>query len=103
MCSNENMGHELPADLDPASWAWLPGVDCLTGWKGAREIAWRLNAALSGVGLPAEQMDACAGSLADGRGVVKLAGTPQAAMWLAVLLESIATEHAEESPGEGAA
>ncbi|MCN9239473.1 hypothetical protein NGF19_01520 [Streptomyces sp. RY43-2] len=66
---------------------WVPGVDYMTGWKEAREVADRLNRALLDVGFELSVVRAVAATNEDGRGVVRLAGWPDAVNRLAQLLE----------------
>lgn len=66
---------------------WVPGVDYIAGWRGAREAADRLNRALLGVGFELSDVRAVASTNEDGRGVVRLAGWPDAVDRLAQLLE----------------
>ncbi|MFI8092725.1 hypothetical protein ACIF9R_31120 [Streptomyces sp. NPDC086080] len=69
---------------------WVPGVDYVSGWRTAREAADRLNRALLGVGFELSAVRAVASTDGDGRGVVRLAGRPEAAELLAGLLEGLA-------------
>ncbi|MFF3893448.1 hypothetical protein ACFYY3_09740 [Streptomyces sp. NPDC001812] len=69
---------------------WVPGVDYVSGWRTAREAADRLNRALLGVGIELSAVRAVASTDGDGRGVVRLAGRPEAAELLAGLLEGLA-------------
>ncbi|MEU8974705.1 hypothetical protein AB0D11_36530 [Streptomyces monashensis] len=75
---------------------WAPGVDYMAGWRKARDAADRLNRALLGVGFELSVVRAVASTDEDGRGVVRLAGWPDAAERLAQFLET----HAD---GEGGA
>jgi hypothetical protein len=68
---------------------WLPGVDYMAGWRGAREAADRLNRALHGAGLELSQVRAVASTDERGLGVVRVAGWPDAVERLAVLLEAV--------------
>ncbi|MFE4815246.1 hypothetical protein ACFRFU_02200 [Streptomyces sp. NPDC056704] len=68
---------------------WVPGVDYVAGWRGARETADRLNRALLGAGFELSQMRAVASTDERGLGVVRMAGWPDAAERLAVLLEAV--------------
>ncbi|GAA2446778.1 hypothetical protein [Streptomyces glaucus] len=67
---------------------WTPGVDYIGGWREAREAADRLNRALLDVGFELSTMRAVASTDDKGRGVVRLAGWPDAVNRLAALLES---------------
>lgn len=67
---------------------WVPGVDYITGWRAAREAADRLNRALIGAGFELSAVRAVAGTDETGRGVVRLAGWPDAVDRLAELLEA---------------
>ncbi|MEU5090289.1 MULTISPECIES: hypothetical protein [unclassified Streptomyces] len=69
---------------------WTPGVDYIAGWRGARESADRLNRALIGAGFELSSVRAVASTDEAGRGVVRLAGRPDAVDRLAALLESAA-------------
>ncbi|MYX26909.1 hypothetical protein GTY75_09545 [Streptomyces sp. SID8381] len=69
---------------------WTPGVDYVAGWREARETADRLNRALLGVGFELSAVRAVASTDDRGRGVVRLAGRPDAVDRLAALLESVA-------------
>ncbi|MED7824169.1 hypothetical protein [Streptomyces chiangmaiensis] len=67
---------------------WVSSVDYIAGWREAREAADRLNGALLGVGFELSVVRAVAWTNEDGRGVVRLAGWPDAANRLARLLET---------------
>jgi hypothetical protein len=69
---------------------WVPGVDYIAGWRGARAAADRLNRALLGAGFELSDVRAVASTNEDGRGVVRLAGWPDAVDRLAQLLEAAA-------------
>ncbi|MFE2534218.1 hypothetical protein [Streptomyces sp. NPDC059371] len=69
---------------------WVRGVDYMAGWRVARESADRLNRALLGVGLERSEVRAVASTDEEGRGVVRLAGIPDAVGRLAQLLEALA-------------
>ncbi|MFF4757098.1 hypothetical protein [Streptomyces sp. NPDC001292] len=69
---------------------WVPGVDYVAGWREAREVADRLNRALLGAGFELSAVRAVASTGEDGRGVVRLAGWPDAVDRLAGLLEALA-------------
>ncbi|MFG3031139.1 hypothetical protein ACGFZJ_21800 [Streptomyces sp. NPDC048253] len=69
---------------------WVRGVDYMAGWRVARESADRLNQALLGAGVDLSQVRAVASTDEDGRGVVRLAGLPDAVDRLAQLLEALA-------------
>ncbi|KAA0932454.1 hypothetical protein FGF04_25925 [Streptomyces apricus] len=69
--------------------SWVPGVDYLAGWRDAREAADRLNRALLGSGFEMSDVRAVASTNGDGRGVVRVAGRPDAAERLAGLLETL--------------
>ncbi|MGQ4383385.1 hypothetical protein ACN6LB_008550 [Streptomyces sp. SAS_270] len=75
---------------------WVPGVDYVAGWCVAREAADRLNRAFLGAGFELSEVRAVASTAEDGRGVVRVAGWPDAAARLAGLLEAVAS-------GEGGA
>ncbi|MFD5699544.1 hypothetical protein [Streptomyces lasiicapitis] len=70
---------------------WVPGVDYLAGWREAREAADRLNRALLGVDFEPSEVRCVASTDEDGRGLVRLAGSPGAVDRLAGLLESAAS------------
>ncbi|QDQ11311.1 hypothetical protein [Streptomyces spectabilis] len=70
---------------------WVPGVDYLAGWRAAREVADRLNRALLGAGFELSEMRCVASTDEDGRGLVRLAGSPSAVALLSGLLESAAS------------
>ncbi|WP_406480139.1 hypothetical protein [Streptomyces sp. NBC_01615] len=69
---------------------WVPGVDYMAGWLGARESADRLNRALLGAGFELSEVRAVASTDESGRGVVRVAGWPGTVERLAVLLEAVA-------------
>jgi hypothetical protein len=69
---------------------WVPGVDYMAGWRGAREAADRLNRALLGAGFELSQVRAIASTDECGLGVVRMAGWPDAVERLAELLETVA-------------
>ncbi|MEV0225867.1 hypothetical protein [Streptomyces sp. NPDC050704] len=73
---------------------WVPGVDYMAGWRHAREAADRLNRALLSAGFELSDVRAVASTNEDGRGVVRMAGWPDAVMRLAQRLEA---------PGDGGA
>ncbi|MFI0271119.1 hypothetical protein [Streptomyces luteogriseus] len=66
---------------------WVSGVDYIAGWREARVAADRLNRALLSVGFELSAVRAVASTNEDGRGVVRLAGWPDAVDRLAQLLE----------------
>ncbi|WP_438828235.1 hypothetical protein [Streptomyces mirabilis] len=68
---------------------WVPGVDYMSGWRGAREAADQLNRAFLGAGFELSQVRAVASTDEGGRGVVRVACWPDAAERLAVLLETV--------------
>lgn len=67
---------------------WVPGVDYIAGWCVARSAADRLNQALLGAGFELSDVRAVASTNEDGRGVVRLAGWPDAVDRLAQLLDA---------------
>lgn len=67
---------------------WVRGVDYVAGWRGAREAADRLNRALLDAGFELSEVRAVAATDADGRGLVRVAGWPDAVDRLARALES---------------
>jgi len=68
---------------------WVPGVDYMSGWRGAQEVADQLNRAFLGAGFELSQVRAVASTDEGGRGVVRVAGWPDAVERLAVLLEAV--------------
>ncbi|MFD8220945.1 hypothetical protein ACFV2U_46630 [Streptomyces sp. NPDC059697] len=68
---------------------WVPGVDYMSGWRGAREAADQLNRAFLGAGFELSQVRAVASTNEGGRGVVRVACWPDAAERLAVVLEAV--------------
>ena len=93
MTYEENGGDaaEFDMGIDPDDFTWLPGVDYVAGWQSAQPAAEALRAALVGVGLDRCQFTVTAGTRADGRGVVRLKGTPYGARRLVQLLEQLAS------------
>jgi hypothetical protein len=78
-------------DIAGVEWGlWVRGVDYVGGWRSARESADRLNRALLGAGFELSAVRAMASVDESGRGVVRLAGWPETADRLAVLLEALA-------------
>ncbi|MEU3898474.1 hypothetical protein [Streptomyces sp. NPDC045251] len=75
---------------DAESGLWVRGVDYVGGWRSARESADRLNRALLGAGFELSAVRAVASADETGHGVVRLAGWPETADRLAVLLEALA-------------
>ncbi|MGW5763972.1 MULTISPECIES: hypothetical protein [Streptomyces] len=75
---------------DAGSGLWVRGVDYVGGWRSARESADRLNRALLGAGFELSAVRAVASADEAGHGVVRLAGWPETADRLAVLLEALA-------------
>ncbi|WP_060891353.1 hypothetical protein [Streptomyces europaeiscabiei] len=84
------LSNELDGIAGMNSGLWVPGVEYVTGWRVAREAADRLNRALLGAGFELSDARAVASTNEDGRGVVRLAGWPDAVDRLAGLLESAA-------------
>jgi hypothetical protein len=78
------------AEVDPDSWLWLPGVDYVTGWQTAQAAVETLRAALASVGLGRDQFTATAGTLSDGRGIVRLKGSLDGVQRLIELLDQLA-------------
>ncbi|MFF1710200.1 hypothetical protein [Streptomyces sp. NPDC058268] len=70
---------------------WVPRVDYVASWHGAREAADRLNRALLGVGFELSEVRATAATNEEGRGVVRVSGWPTTADRLATLLETVAS------------
>lgn len=68
---------------------WVPSVDYVAAWRGAREAADRLNRALLGAGFELSEVRAVASTNEGGRGVIRMAGWPDAVERLAVLLEAV--------------
>ena len=69
---------------------WVRGVDYVTGWRKAGAAADRLNRALLGAGFELSEVRAVASTDEGGRGVVRVAGWPDAVDRLAGFLESVA-------------
>ena len=69
---------------------WVSGVNYIEGWREVREAADRLNRALLGAGFELSAVRAVASTNEDGRGVVRLAGWPEAVDRLSQLLEALA-------------
>lgn len=88
-------------DIDPDSWLWLwlwlPSVDYVSGWQTAQRATEALRASLLSVGLARDQFTGTAGTLSDGRGIVRLKGTVDGERRLAQILAQFATE----APTEG--
>lgn len=81
----------LSDGLDAAgadSGLWVPGVDYVAGWRDASEAADRLNRGLLGAGFELSEVRAVASTNENGRGVVRVAGWPDAVDRLAGLLEA---------------
>ncbi|WP_411150782.1 hypothetical protein [Streptomyces sp. A30] len=72
---------------------WVSGVDYIEGWRRARDSADRLNRALLSAGFELSAVRAVASTNEDGRGIVRLAGWPDAVERLAGLLEALASGH----------
>ena len=66
---------------------WVSGVDYVAGWREAREAADHVNLAFLGAEFEPSELRAVAATADDGRGLVRLVGTPGAVMRLAGLLE----------------
>ncbi|WP_030992797.1 hypothetical protein [Streptomyces sp. NRRL WC-3744] len=84
-----NDGLDVPG---AESGLWVAGADYIAGWREAREAVDRLNRALLGVGLELSAVRAVASTSEDGRGVVRLAGSPDVVDRLAELLEACAND-----------
>ncbi|MGW1495212.1 hypothetical protein [Streptomyces sp. NPDC002402] len=67
---------------------WVPGVDYVAGWRDASKAADRLNRGLLGAGFELSEVRAVASTNEDGRGVVRVAGWPDAVDRLAGFLEA---------------
>ncbi|WP_249126166.1 hypothetical protein [Streptomyces sp. A2-16] len=78
---------------DSDSGLWVSRVDYIAGWRVARGSADRLNRALLAVGFELSDVRAVASTNEEGRGVVRVAGWPDAVERLAVLLETLADSH----------
>ncbi|MFJ8346010.1 hypothetical protein ACIQ9J_06490 [Streptomyces sp. NPDC094153] len=76
--------------MDIGHGLWVPGVDYVAGWREARGVTDRLNRALLGAGFELSAVRAVASTGEGGRGVVRLAGWPEAVDRLARLLEALA-------------
>ncbi|WP_328494600.1 hypothetical protein OHS59_19030 [Streptomyces sp. NBC_00414] len=68
---------------------WVPGVDYMAGWREAREASDRLNRALLRSGFELSDVRAVASTDGGGRGVVRVAGWPDAVERLAGFLETL--------------
>lgn len=68
---------------------WSPGVDYVAGWREARQAADQLNRNLAGAGFELSDVRAVASTDADGRGLVRLAGWPDAVNRLAEILGTL--------------
>ncbi|MET9411361.1 hypothetical protein ABZX90_37300 [Streptomyces sp. NPDC002935] len=89
--SDENwLGGDLDDITDVEAVLWVRGVDYMAGWRDARESTDQLNRAMLGVGLERSEVRAVASTDEEGRGVVRLAGMPDAVGRLAQLLEALA-------------
>ncbi|WP_424893663.1 hypothetical protein [Streptomyces sp. SAI-218] len=75
---------------DSDSGLWVSRVDYIAGWRVARGSADRLNRALLAVGFELSDVRAVASTNEEGRGVVRVAGWPDAVERLALLLEALA-------------
>lgn len=73
--------------LSVESGLWISGVDYIAGWRAARAVADRLNRALLAAGFELSAVRAVASTDETGRGVVRLAGWPDAVDLLAAMLE----------------
>ncbi|MGW1494715.1 hypothetical protein [Streptomyces sp. NPDC002402] len=71
---------------DLGDMVWVRGVDYMPEWYDALEAAAEVNAALGAVGLERRELRAVASTDEDGRGVVRLRGTPQGARFAAAAL-----------------
>jgi hypothetical protein len=65
---------------------WTRGIDYVAGWREARHAADRLNRALLAAGIELSDARAVASTDAEGRGLVRLAGWPDAVDRLAEVL-----------------
>ncbi|WP_052432663.1 hypothetical protein [Streptacidiphilus carbonis] len=74
-------------DTDADSWALLPGADCTAGSWWARAAAARLNDALAECGFEIWEIEAAGSVTADGRGLVRVVGSPLAVRRLVRMLE----------------
>ncbi len=88
MQGKEQDGQPLAAGIDPEVWAWIRGVDYVSGWRSAKDAADTLNAALLTLDVWPWELRAVADTDAEGNGRVRLLGTADGAMRLAEVLEA---------------
>ncbi|WP_432156544.1 hypothetical protein [Streptomyces sp. bgisy153] len=69
---------------------WVRGVDYMPGWRAAREAADQLNFVILGAEFEPSELRAVPATTDDGQGLVRLIGSPAAAVRLAGLLERAA-------------
>ncbi|MHA6759884.1 hypothetical protein [Streptacidiphilus sp. PAMC 29251] len=74
---------------DADCWGPAPGEDCASGWWSGRAAAGRLNYALAQCGFELWEVEATGGMLEDGRGTVRVVGSPLAVRRLARLLGQV--------------
>ncbi|MET8644718.1 hypothetical protein ABZX69_44150 [Streptomyces sp. NPDC004074] len=74
--------------LSVESGLWISDVDYIAGWRAARAVADRLNRALLAAGFELSAVRAVASTDETGRGVIRLAGWPDAVDLLAGMLET---------------
>ncbi len=79
-------------DVDPDSGLCPPGADYVSGWQTAQTAAKTPRTALTSVGLARDQLTAAAGTLSDGRGIVRLKGTLDGVQRLAQLLTQLTAD-----------
>ena len=79
--SAESWNDDVSGDL-----VWVPGLDYMPEWLDALEAAAEVNAALVAAGLERGALWAVAGTDDEGRGMVRLRGTPAGARSAAMLL-----------------
>ena len=87
-------------DWDADCWESLPGADGAAGWWAGRAAAGRLNHALAECGFELWEIEAGGGMLADGRGTVRVTGSPLAVRRLARLLVQASREAPPGSAGD---
>lgn len=73
-------------DSDLGGMLWVRGLDYMPDWLDALAAAAEVNAALMSAGLARRDLWAAAGTDDEGRGVVRLRGTPEGARFAATIL-----------------
>ncbi|TDU06498.1 hypothetical protein EDD99_5057 [Streptomyces sp. 846.5] len=95
----------FPEDLDPQSWAWIPGVDYAAGWRTAKDAADDLNAALKRLKIWPWEFRAVADTDAQGNGWVRIVANEMGARKVTTVLEQLAEQARQQygEDGQGAA